>query len=69
MKKTLKITLFSFVLLFSQNANAQYDILIKNVTVISMRQNDVLKNKDVGIANGKIRLSETLRKMPKQSKS
>jgi imidazolonepropionase-like amidohydrolase len=54
MKNILKTLLFSLVLLVSQNVSAQYDILIKNVTVISMRQNDVLKNKDVGIANGKI---------------
>jgi hypothetical protein len=54
MKKILKITLFSLVLLVSQEVIAQYDILLKNVTVISMHQNEVLQNKDVGISNGKI---------------
>lgn len=54
MKKTIKITLFCFILLGFQDVRAQYDILVKNVTLISMRQNEVLQNKDVGITNGKI---------------
>ena len=54
MKRTIKFTLFCFILLGFQNVKAQYDLLVKNVTLISMRQNEVLQNKDIGITNGKI---------------
>ena len=61
-----KHSLFILFLLIIQTAQAQYDVLIKNITVIPMNENTVLKNTNVGIIGEKIVF---IGKIPKRSKA
>lgn len=66
MQNLKKITLFTLFLFIMQAAQAQYDVLIKNITVIPINKNTVLKNTNVGIVGEKITF---IGKISKRSKA
>ena len=66
MQNLKKITLFTLFLFIMQAAQAQYDVLIKNITVIPINENTVLKNTNVGIVGEKITF---IGKISKRSKA
>ena len=63
LRKIILFILFSFLI---QAAQAQYDVLIKNITVIPINENTVLKNTNIGIVGKKITF---IGKIPRRSKA
>ena len=66
MKNLKQLTLFVLFLFIIQAAQAQYDVLIKNITVIPINENTVLKNTNIGIVGKKITF---IGKIPRRSKA